>query len=114
MTNAPPWLALQRAIRKQRLNYTQVAERAGISRQYVSHLANGRRRPTNEVIAQLATALSVPEPLLRIDMVSATSADDILIEIDGLIDALRQRMDTAVEEIAAKRQHLQQLTQDVA
>lgn len=116
MTNAPPfpWYSLQSAARDAGLNYTQLAEQAGISRQYVSHLANGKRRPTTDIVTLLANTLQVPIEQLNADVSLATSPEKMLDEVDGLVTVLHSRLDavmTAVKEIEAKREQLQQLVQ---
>lgn len=116
MTNDPPlpWLSLQKAVQKAGLNYTTLAARAGISRAYVSHLANGRRRPTAPIVSLLADALGVPIDELNVDVSLATTPQQMLDEIDGLVNVLDTRLThatNAVEEIKAKRAYLQQLVQ---
>lgn len=119
MTNAPPhpWWSLQSAIRRAGLNHTSLAQRAGISRPYVTALANGKRRPTDAIIGLLATTLGVPIAELRADVSSATSPEEMLHEIDGLCAVLDQRIETVttvVQEMKAKREQLQQLTTGAA
>lgn len=116
MTNAPPhpWCSLQKAVKTADLNYTKLGELAGISRQYISHLANGRRRPSVNIVSLLANALNVPVEQLSVDVSLATSPQEMLDEIDGLVNVLSIRLKDAThafEEIKAKRDNLQQLAQ---
>ena len=51
------------------LTQEQVAERAGLSQQYVSGIERGTRNPTVETLAQIAKALGVHHiELLRTDI----------------------------------------------
>lgn len=116
MTNAPPhpWTSLQKAVQKAGLNYTSLAARAGISRQYVSHFATGRRRPSAHIVSLLADALGVPSDELAVDVSLATNPQQMLDEIDGLVVVLQSRMEKAAaafKDIQAKRDQLQQLAQ---
>ena len=116
MTNAPPqpWTSLQAAVRQARLSYTELAARAGISRSSVSAYARGTRHPSESTVDTLARILNVPAEQLRVDVPFATSPQDMLDEIDGLVVVLDSRLKTvadAVEAIKAKRQQLQQLVQ---
>lgn len=116
MTNDPPlpWISLQKAVQKADLTYTALAARAGISRAYVSHLANGRRRPTAHIVSMLANALGVPIDEIDVDVSLATTPQQMLDEVDALVNVLDTRLTNAtnaVEEIKAKRAYLQQLVQ---
>lgn len=116
MTNAPPlpWWSLQKAVRQAGLNYTKLAELAGISRQYVGYLASGERRPTVEIITLLAGALEISPDELGEGVCLTTSPEEMLAEIDGLVEVLDKRIEsatTAIEQIKAKRAYLQQLVQ---
>jgi transcriptional regulator with XRE-family HTH domain len=116
MTTAPPhpWPSLQRAVREARISYTKLAELVGISRQSVTAYARGDRHPSEDTIAALARALDVPYDELRADVPFATSPQDMLDEIDGLVLVLDSRLKTvtdAVEAMKAKREQLQQLVQ---
>lgn len=52
-------------IRKERgLTQEQLAERSGLSQQYISGLEQGRRNPTIVTLYELATALGVSHVLL--------------------------------------------------
>ncbi|MDX3661248.1 helix-turn-helix transcriptional regulator [Streptomyces sp. ID05-26A] len=119
MTNAPPqpWRSLQRAVREASLNYTSLAERAGISRPYVSAFANGRRRPSAAIIERFAEILNVPVEGLRVDVSLATSPEEMLQEIDGLVAVLDERIQHAtahVQQIKDKRDQLEQLAAGAA
>lgn len=116
MTNAPPhpWPSLQRAARDARISYAKLAELVGISSQSVTAYARGTRNPSEETIAAIAEALNVPYDELRADVPFATTPQDMLDEIDGLVTVLAHRMEkaaTAFREIQARRAQLEALAQ---
>ena len=116
MTNAPPmpWWSFQKAVRQAGLNYTKVAARTGLSRQLISYFASGERRPSADHIKLLAELLNVSVEDLSVDVALATSPEEMLNEIDGLVKTLDQRIETATTAIQAiknKRAQLEQLVQ---
>jgi len=47
-----------------KISLRQLAEQAGVSNPYLSQIENGLRKPSAEVLAQLATALRVSTPVM--------------------------------------------------
>lgn len=78
------FIASQR--RAAEMSLRQLAERAGISNPYVSQIERGLRRPSAEVLTQIATALSV-------------SADSLFIRA-GILDPGEVRPTTVERAIA--------------
>ena len=50
--------------RKSRISLRQLAEQAGVSNPYLSQIERGLRKPSAEVLSQLASALRVSTPLM--------------------------------------------------
>lgn len=50
--------------RNARISLRQLAEQAGVSNPYLSQIERGLRRPSAEVLAQIATALRVSTPVM--------------------------------------------------
>lgn len=113
MTNAPPlpWWSLQKAVRQAGLNYTKVAARTGLSRQLISYFASGERRPSADHIKTLSDVLHVSVEDLSVDVALATSPEEMLDEIDGLVKTLDQRIETATTEIQKIKKRRAQLVQ---
>lgn len=51
--------------RKDGHNFTSLAKATGYSRQYISQLEHGARKPTPQVIAKLAEALNIPKSVIE-------------------------------------------------
>ncbi|WP_433082871.1 helix-turn-helix domain-containing protein [Dactylosporangium sp. CA-052675] len=74
--------------RNARISLRQLAEQAGVSNPYLSQIERGLRKPSAEVLAQLAGALRVSTPLMYLragllereghDVLSAIAADSDL------------------------------------
>jgi len=67
---APPhsprrWLELQVIREKDGRNQASLARDAGYTRQYISALELGTRKPTPEVIARLSRVLNVPKSVIE-------------------------------------------------
>ena len=74
--------------RNARISLRQLAEQAGVSNPYLSQIERGLRKPSAEVLAQLASALRVSTPLMYLragllereghDVLAAIAADSDL------------------------------------
>src|SRR5213083_2290106 len=64
--------------RNARISLRQLAEQAGVSNPYLSQIERGLRKPSAEVLSQLAGALRVSTPLmyLRAGLLDALDAKD--------------------------------------
>ena len=69
--------------RNARISLRQLAEQAGVSNPYLSQIERGLRRPSAEVLQQLATALRVSTPLmyLRAGLLDAKEGQGVLAAI---------------------------------
>jgi transcriptional regulator with XRE-family HTH domain len=65
------------------ISLRQLAEQAGVSNPYLSQIERGLRKPSAEVLAQLASALRVSTPLmyLRAGLLEATDGPGVLAAI---------------------------------
>jgi transcriptional regulator with XRE-family HTH domain len=68
---------------KSRISLRQLAEQAGVSNPYLSQIERGLRKPSAEVLAQLASALRISTPLmyLRAGLLEAREGQDVLAAI---------------------------------
>jgi transcriptional regulator with XRE-family HTH domain len=66
--------------RNARISLRQLADQAGVSNPYLSQIERGLRKPSAEVLQQLATALRVSTPLmyLRAGLLDAKDGQDVL------------------------------------
>jgi transcriptional regulator with XRE-family HTH domain len=71
--------------RNARISLRQLAEQAGVSNPYLSQIERGLRKPSAEVLAQLAGALRVSTPLmyLRAGLLSSHDGQGVLAAIAG-------------------------------
>jgi transcriptional regulator with XRE-family HTH domain len=69
--------------RKSRISLRQLAEQAGVSNPYLSQIERGLRKPSAEVLSQLASALRVSTPLmyLRAGLLDAKDNPGVLAAI---------------------------------
>jgi transcriptional regulator with XRE-family HTH domain len=69
--------------RNARISLRQLAEQAGVSNPYLSQIERGLRKPSAEVLAQLASALRVSTPLmyLRAGLLDAKDNPGVLASI---------------------------------
>ncbi len=69
--------------RNARISLRQLAEQAGVSNPYLSQIERGLRKPSAEVLAQLASALRVSTPLmyLRAGLLDTRDGQDVLAAI---------------------------------
>jgi transcriptional regulator with XRE-family HTH domain len=79
------------------ISLRQLAEQAGVSNPYLSQIERGLRKPSAEVLAQLASALRVSTPLmyLRAGLLDATDGTGVLASIaadDHLTMAQKQSL----------------------
>lgn len=65
MTREPFGIILARLRTEAGLSVTDLAERAGVSRQTLHNLETGKYRPTWDVVQRLAGALGVPTDVFR-------------------------------------------------
>jgi transcriptional regulator with XRE-family HTH domain len=66
-----------------RISLRELAERAGVSNPYLSQIERGLRKPSAEVLAQIASALRVSTPLmyLRAGLLSEKDGNGVLAAI---------------------------------
>jgi transcriptional regulator with XRE-family HTH domain len=66
-----------------RISLRELAERAGVSNPYLSQIERGLRKPSAEVLAQIANALRVSTPLmyLRAGLLSERDGQGVLAAI---------------------------------
>ena len=85
MTDEPRDLgAFIRDLRKNaRISLRQLAQQAGVSNPYLSQIERGLRKPSAEVLAQLANALRVSTPMmyLRAGLLERGEGQDVLAAI---------------------------------
>jgi transcriptional regulator with XRE-family HTH domain len=69
--------------RDARISLRQLANRAGVSNPYLSQIERGLRKPSAEVLSQLATALHISTPLmyLRAGLLDAKEGHGVLAAI---------------------------------
>jgi transcriptional regulator with XRE-family HTH domain len=69
--------------RNARISLRQLAEQAGVSNPYLSQIERGLRKPSAEVLSQLASALRVSTPLmyLRAGLLEAREGQGVLAAI---------------------------------
>ena len=69
--------------RNARISLRQLAEQAGVSNPYLSQIERGLRKPSAEVLAQLASALRVSTPImyLRAGLLDKHEGQDVLAAI---------------------------------
>jgi transcriptional regulator with XRE-family HTH domain len=80
-----------------RISLRQLAEQAGVSNPYLSQIERGLRKPSAEVLQQLATALRVSTPLmyLRAGLLDVRDGQGVLSAIandDELTDPQKQTL----------------------
>jgi transcriptional regulator with XRE-family HTH domain len=80
-----------------RISLRQLAEQAGVSNPYLSQIERGLRKPSAEVLQQLATALRVSTPLmyLRAGLLDLRDGQGVLAAIagdDGLTEPQKQTL----------------------
>lgn len=83
--------------RNARISLRQLAEQAGVSNPYLSQIERGLRKPSAEVLQQLASALRVSTPVmyLRAGLLDAKEGQDVLAAIaadPGLTVAQKQSL----------------------
>jgi transcriptional regulator with XRE-family HTH domain len=71
--------------RNARISLRQLAEQAGVSNPYLSQIERGLRKPSAEVLAQLAGALRVSTPMmyLRAGLLDSRDGQGVLAAIAG-------------------------------
>jgi transcriptional regulator with XRE-family HTH domain len=69
--------------RNARISLRQLAEQAGVSNPYLSQIERGLRRPSAEVLQQIASALRVSTPMmyLRAGLLDAVDGQGVLAAI---------------------------------
>jgi transcriptional regulator with XRE-family HTH domain len=88
--------------RNARISLRQLAEQAGVSNPYLSQIERGLRKPSAEVLQQLASALRVSTPVmyLRAGLLEAKEGQDVLGAIaadPGLTMAQKQSLSQIYE-----------------
>jgi transcriptional regulator with XRE-family HTH domain len=71
--------------RNARISLRELAERAGVSNPYLSQIERGLRRPSAEVLGQIAGALRISTPLmyLRAGLLNEKDGQGVLAAIAG-------------------------------
>jgi transcriptional regulator with XRE-family HTH domain len=84
---------------KSRISLRQLAEQAGVSNPYLSQIERGLRRPSAEVLAQLAGALRVSTPLmyLRAGLLEAREGQDVLAAISADSDLTASQKQSLIQ-----------------
>ena len=85
-----------------KLSLRQLAEQTGVSNPYLSQIERGLRRPSAEVLQQLAKALRISAETLYV-RAGILNLDDSEVRSVELADPRRQRADRAAEAVAARR-----------
>ncbi|MBA3489229.1 MAG: helix-turn-helix transcriptional regulator [Longispora sp.] len=106
MTNAPRDLGefIRGLRRNAQISLRELAERAGVSNPYLSQIERGLRKPSAEVLQQIATALRVSTPLmyLRAGLLDHTQGDPktvpAAIADDPDLDATQKQTLTQIYE----------------
>src|ERR1700753_4294450 len=77
----------------------QLAARAGVSNPYLSQIERGLRKPSAEVLQQLATALRVSTPMmyLRAGLLNAGDGQGVLAAIAGDEDLTLPQKQTLIQ-----------------
>jgi transcriptional regulator with XRE-family HTH domain len=88
--------------RNARISLRQLAEQAGVSNPYLSQIERGLRKPSAEVLAQLASALRVSTPImyLRAGLLDKHEGQDVLAAIaaDADLTAAQKQSLTQIYE----------------
>jgi transcriptional regulator with XRE-family HTH domain len=95
-----------RELRKNaRISLRQLAEQAGVSNPYLSQIERGLRRPSAEVLQQLANALRVSTPLLylRAGLLAEREGQGVLAAIAADPDLTERHKRTLIEIYEAFR-----------
>ncbi|MDR2943280.1 MAG: helix-turn-helix domain-containing protein [Treponema sp.] len=110
MTNVKEILAKNLKENRRRLGITQpeLAERAGMSTQYLAMIEIARKFPTADILNQLAAALEInPHELFSVSVsperVIEQLQQAILGAIDKRLDNLDQTIENALEKVIEKR-----------
>jgi len=85
-----------------RLSLRQLAEQAGVSNPYLSQIERGLRRPSAEVLQQIAKALriSAEQLYIRAGIVSPTPGETTTVELAVLADlALTERQKQSLLDV---------------
>jgi transcriptional regulator with XRE-family HTH domain len=82
-----------------RISLRQLAEQTGISNPYLSQIENGLRKPSAEVLQQLATALRVSTPMmyLRAGLLDRGDGQGVLAAIAGDEDLTMSQKQTLIQ-----------------
>lgn len=82
-----------------RISLRQLAEQAGVSNPYLSQIERGLRKPSAEVLHQLATALRVSTPLmyLRAGLLDLTDGQGVPAAIAGDPDLNESQKQTLIQ-----------------
>jgi transcriptional regulator with XRE-family HTH domain len=85
--------------RNARISLRQLAEQAGVSNPYLSQIERGLRKPSAEVLQQLATALRVSTPLmyLRAGLLDLKDGQGVLAAIANDPDLTEPQKQTLIQ-----------------
>jgi transcriptional regulator with XRE-family HTH domain len=85
--------------RNAQISLRQLAEQAGVSNPYLSQIERGLRKPSAEVLQQLATALRVSTPMmyLRAGLLNAGDGQGVLAAIAGDEDLTLPQKQTLIQ-----------------
>jgi transcriptional regulator with XRE-family HTH domain len=102
--------------RNARISLRQLAEQAGVSNPYLSQIERGLRKPSAEVLAQLASALRVSTPImyLRAGLLDKHEGHDVLAAIaaDADLTAAQKQSLTQIYETFRRENARSQESQD--
>lgn len=82
-----------------RISLRQLAEQAGVSNPYLSQIERGLRKPSAEVLQQLATALRVSTPLmyLRAGLLDLRDGQGVVAAVAGDTDLTEAQKQTLTQ-----------------
>jgi len=110
MTNIKEILAQNLKVNRRRLGITQpeLAEKAGMSTQYLAMIEIARKFPTADILERLSTALDInPHELFSVAVSPERAMEQlqktILNNIDKKLDEFNQTVECALEKIIEKR-----------
>jgi transcriptional regulator with XRE-family HTH domain len=85
--------------RNARISLRQLAEQAGVSNPYLSQIERGLRKPSAEVLQQIATALRVSTPAmyLRAGLLAHTDGPGVLAAIGSDEDLTESQKHTLIQ-----------------
>jgi transcriptional regulator with XRE-family HTH domain len=108
MTNAPRDLGefIRGLRRNAQISLRELADRAGVSNPYLSQIERGLRKPSAEVLQQIASALrvSIPMMYLRAGLLDQKEGHDVLTAIAAAPDLDATQKQTLIQIYESFRQ----------